>query len=703
MADSDAELMKTIRERYDAGVTADRDNRDRDNKDRLFYTGGDEQWPDGVPRERELEGRPCQSFNRLPQFVKQVSGEIRQNKPAIKVMPVDGQTDPEMANVISAIIRHIEGSSSAHYVYATETEKAVIGGCGWWRIKSAYCDDADFDQDLGIEGIPNPNSVVGDPDAKHVTRIDQKWAFVTEMVSAAKFKKEYPEHSASDFGEAQGWSEGDHVRIAEYWEKREIGKESVFAIVLPQGNVENRSETDIKAMAKDAGLPEVDDIEGLIQALGLEIKAKRKIPKYEVRSRLVSGHAPLGPWQKWPGKYIPLVRVVGEEVAAGDRIFRHGIIHHAKPSQIGYNYARNAMMERHATSAKAPWLIALKQIPAAFKSMWENANKKNWPFLPYDPQPNVPPPQRIAPPQLDSAAYQESLIASEDMKAATGIYDAALGAKSNETSGVAIARRDAQGDTATYVYIDNMEAAVEATGRILIDLIPHYYDDSRIIRMLGEDEEIEKFVEINQIMPDGKAWNDITRGKYDVVVSTGPAYATRRMEAADRLVELVGKFPALQQIGGDLVVKSLDVPLADKLAERLAMSLPPGMDEKADKKRAEMQQGPPQPSPEEMQMKAEMEMQAAKLEGEQKATEQKIQLALAEAEAQLRLAEKKQAAEIQLARAKFEFEMELALKKAGLEEKIALHNATIKGAQAAHSAKLAENKSTQRPGGDVSK
>jgi hypothetical protein len=157
------------------------------------------------------------------------------------------------------------------------------------------------------------------------------------------------------------------------------------------------------------------------------------------------------------------------------------------------------MMERHATSAKAPWLIALKQIPAAFKAMWENANKKNYPFLPYDPVANVPPPQRIAPPQLDAAAYQESLIASEDMKASTGIYDAALGAKSNETSGVAIARRDAQGDTATYVYIDNMEASIAHTGRVLIDLIPHYYDDSRVIRLLGEDEEIEKFVEINKI------------------------------------------------------------------------------------------------------------------------------------------------------------------------------------------------------------
>ena len=128
----DPAFMRMVRERYDAGIDADRDNRVRDHNDRLFFTGGDNQWAQGVPAERRLQGRPCESFNRLPQFVKQVSGEIRQNKPAIKVMPVDGQTDPEMAEIYTAIIRHIEAGSDAHRVYAGETEKAVIGGAGWW-------------------------------------------------------------------------------------------------------------------------------------------------------------------------------------------------------------------------------------------------------------------------------------------------------------------------------------------------------------------------------------------------------------------------------------------------------------------------------------------------------------------------------------------------------------------------------------------
>ncbi len=699
MAD-DADLMRLVRERYDAAVTADRDNRDRDQADRLFYTGGPNMWPKGVPEERFAEGRPCQSFLRLPQFVKQVSGEIRQNKPAIKVLPVDGQTDPEVANVYSAIIRHIEGSSEAHRVYANETEKAVIGGCGWWRVKSAYCDDADFDQDLGIEGIANPNSVAVDPDAAHPTRSDMKWCFVTELISLKRFKKDYPDVSPNDFmddkGSTQGWLQGEFVRIAEYWEKNEVGKQTIYAVILPNGQVENRSEDEITAMAVEKGVAQEGDkidAEAVIGFLGLEIKAKRKIPRYEVRSRLVTGSEPLGPWQAWPGKYIPIIRVVGEEVSAGDTIFRHGLIHHAKSGNIAYNYARNAMMERHATSAKSPWLIALKQIPAAFKSMWENANKKNYPFLPYDPIPNIPPPQRIAPPQLDAAAYQESLIASEDMKASTGIYDAALGAKSNEVSGVAIARRDAQGDTATYVYIDNMEASIAHTGRVLIDLIPHYYDDSRVIRMLGEDEEIEKFVQINQLLPDGKKWNDVTRGKYDVVVTTGPAYASKRAEAADRLTDLVAKFPALQQLGGDLVLKALDVPYADKLADRLALTLPPGMDEEADKKRAEMQQGQgePPPSPEQQAMMAEQQAAQQKLELQQQESEAKLALQARESEAKIQMMRQELAAKQELAVAEFKFDSWLEAQKVGLARDVAEHKAKLDAAQAEHAAGLAED------------
>lgn len=712
---SDRDLMREVRERYQAGVDADRSNRDRDHKDRLFYLGGDHQWPDGVPKQRRDEGRPCESYNRLPQFVKQVSGEVRQNRPAIKVLPVDGQTDPELAKIYAAIIRHIEAGCDAHRVYSKETEKAVIGGQGWWRIRADYCGDA-FDQDLIIEGVPNPLAVVADPDAKHPCRFDMSWGFVTELVSRKKFKAAYKDVAETDFDhdDYKGWVEGEFVRIAEYWVKQEVGKERIFAFL------DERDGSQVIMSEKDAreylGLPE-GDIAKALEGLPITIKGEREVPRYEVKSRLVCGAGPLSDWQAWPGKHIPLVRVVGEEVEAGDQVFRHGLIHHAKAPQLGYNFARNASLERYGAGTKAPWLIALKQIPTAFKGMWESANKKNWPFLPYEPQPNVPPPQRVAPPAMDAAAIQESQLAAEDMKATTGIYDSHLGAKSNETSGVAIDKRDAQGDTSTYVYIDNMEASITVTGRMLVDLIPHYYSDERIIRILGEDGEVEKFEAINKLMPDGTTWNDVTRGQYDVTVTTGPAYATKRQQASENMLKLMQVFPNLQAVAGDVALKAMDFPLADKLADRVRKTLPPGIDEEVDREREEsganQQQ---QPSPEQMALMAEQERKQAELQMKGQEMAMKLQLQQAEAASRAELAREEIQARIQLEREKAQaqleadrersqFEANLALQKMEREFQLAERkmemDARLNAQRAAddHEVKLSQN----REGGDLDK
>ncbi len=588
----DPDLMRLVRERYDAGVEADRENRENDASDRLFYLGGVNQWPKGVPEERAADNRPCESYNQLPQFVKQITGEIRQNKPAIKVLPNDGQTDPELAKVYGNIIRHIESGCDAHRTYAQETEKGVVGGAGWWRVKADYCGDS-FDQDLAIEGIPNPNAVVCDPDAKHITRKDMMWAFVTEMVSRKKFEATYKDVSPSDFDgtEMAAWKDGDFVRIAEYWEKRETGTKTIYAIDF-EGGTETHSEDELREMFGATK----GKIEDMILGLPIQIRGKRKVKQYEVRSRLVCGVQPLTDWTVWKGKFIPLVRVVGEEVQAGDRVVRKGILRDARSDQISFNYARNAAIEHVGLQPKAPFVGTVKQF-AEHKNLWEQANKRNLPFLPYTPDPLAPgAPQRVAPPTMPSAIYQEIETARMGLQSSTGIYDASLGKKSNETSGVAIAKREAQGDTATYVFLDNMEAAITQTGNILVDLIPHYYDDSRVIRVMGEDDEIDSFKKLAELMPDGKTWADASRGSYDVIVTTGPAFASKRQEAAALLVELVRTFPMLQEIGGDIVVKSLDVPYASELAERIKNTLPKGVDTKVDEQRAQEQQ-PQQPDP----------------------------------------------------------------------------------------------------------
>lgn len=697
----DDDLLREARKRFQAGIDADKDNRDRDDQDRRFFKG--EQWSDDEKRDRK--GRITMTVNRLPQFVKQVTGEMRQNKPAIKVLPVDDQTDPQLAEVYSAIIRHIESNSDAHRIYSKTAEQAVIGGIGWYRVITDYLDETSFEQEILVKPIRNPLSVVIDPDAQELCKQDMNWAFVTELVSKEKFEKEHPDVSTAGFdapgNEYAQWRQGDFIRVAEYWYRKPRTRKLAMFSDGSTGYLDEVSIEELTALRMEQGLQPI------------EITAEREVTSFKVCWVRMTGTAVIDRGE-WQGKWIPIVPVIGEEVEVGDEVFRHGLIHHSKDAQKSYNYSRSAMIEHIGSQPKAPFLVTANQIKN-YKSMWENANQGNPSVLVYDPDPKAPSaPQRQMPPTTPTAWYQEAQVADGDMKATTGIYDSSLGAQGNETSGIAIAKREAQGDAATFVYIDNLSATIRHTGNILIDLIPYIYSGERIIRIMGEDGAIEAYAKINARLPDGRTWNDITQGRYDVEVTTGPAYATRRQEAAESMMKFVQAVPPAGQVAADLIAKSMDWPNADKIADRMKMMLPPGIDPEVDQQR-QQSQGEPQPSPEQQAMMADQQMQQARLESDAQAAQlkmqiqaqegqAKLQLAQAEAQAEIELMRQKQDAELALARERFQFEMELALEKARLERDQAEHNARLKETGAAHAAHLAEQRvSTQRPGGALDK
>lgn len=590
----DADFLREARKRFQSGIDADLENRKRDEEDRKFFKG--EMWTDAELKERN--GRITLKIPRLGQFVKQVTGEMRQNKPAIRVLPKE-EGNEELSKVYSAIIRHIESLSDAHRIYNKAAEQAVIGGIGWFRVLTEYLDEHSFDQEIIIKPIRNPLSVVIDPDARELTRHDMNWAFVTELVSKAKFEKQYPKVGLIDFespnDEFAQWVQGEFVRVAEYWYKKPVKKTLAR---FSDGSTDYTDDIDLNAINQAR------------MAQGLEpvmVVEEREVEVQKVCWCRMTG-ADIIDKGEWNGKYIPLIPVIGEEIEAGDEIYRHGLIHNAKDAQKSYNYARSAMVEHIGNQPKSPYLATANQIKN-YKSMWENANSGNPPVLIYDPDPSAPgAPQRVQPPTLPQAWYKEAEVADGDMKATTGIYDASLGERSNETSGRAIIARDQQGETATYVYIDNLVASIRLCGLMLIDLIPHIYSNERIIRIVGEDGSIEAFAQVNTRLPNGMTWNDLSQGTYDVEVTTGPAYATKRQQAADWMMQFVQAYPPAAQVAGDLMVKAMDLPNADKLAHRLKMLLPPGVDPEADQQRMEMQQQM-QPPPDPMQqMMQELQM-----------------------------------------------------------------------------------------------
>ena len=553
-----------------------RENNEEAHEDLKFVAG--EQWHDADRQSRADDGRPALTINKMPQFIRQVTGDIRLNRPSIKVRPVDSGADVPIAKIYTGLIRNIEYQSKALQAYVTAAESAARCGIGHFRIVTEFSDDSSFEQDIRIKRINNPFAVLWDPGAEEQDRSDANWLFVLSEVDIDSFKAQWPKAGTSGFESEQVdydstlWRTKDTVTVAEYWRKEKVQK---TLALLPTG--------------------ETVDLEGLTVTGDEIVTPEGNIPI--VRRRTVDGHNIVqylitdaevldGPFE-WMGRDFPIIPVVGEEIHLGERVVRHGIIRYAKDSQRQYNYWQTNATETMALAPKSPFIATAEQVEG-YEEMWNTANVKNHSVLLYKSDPNNPaPPQRNAPPDMPVAAVNLMSVAGQDMHSTTGIYPSSLGAQGNETSGRAISLRQTEGDVGTYVYIQNLAYAIEQAGRILVDIIPKVYDTERIVRVLGEDDSDEA-VAINKATDQRDAegnpifLNDITVGRYDVVVTTGPSFSTKRMEATQSMRDIIQAYPPIMQVAGDLLFKAMDVPGADLIAERMAASMqPPPPDTKA--------------------------------------------------------------------------------------------------------------------------
>lgn len=575
---SDKDTLAEALEEFRLSEDSEAENRKQWLDDIKFARLG-EQWPDGVKRQRELEGRPCLTINRLPAMVRSVLNDARQNKPAIKVHPVDSGAKRETAEILNGLIRNIEYTSGADIAYDTALDHAVTGGFGYFRISTDYACDDQFDQDILIERIANPLTVYGDENSTCADSSDWNKAFTTDLYTEEAFEKRWKGAEKSNWevdykDMPSGWRDGELIRVAEWWSRKEVPAK---LLKLSDGMVLYE--------------PEYLKIKELLDAQGISVVEMRDTKTYKVTQRIMSG-AEILETNDWAGRYIPIIPVYGDEVNVEGKRHWISLVRWAKDPQQMFNYWRTASTELVALAPKTPF-IGPKGAFNTDQAKWATANAVSHPYIEYD---GGIPPQRQPFAGPPAGALQEALNASDDMKSVMGIYDAALGARSNETSGRAILQRQRESDTATFNYIDNLSRAIKHAGRVIVDLIPKVYSAPRIIRVIHEDGTNES-VPINQpFIPDqakspqsqqyeaGKGQEtvegltkifDVTTGKYDVTCEVGPAYSTKREEAAAQMMELGRMFPPMMQVAGDLLVKNLDWPGADDIADRLKAMLPP--------------------------------------------------------------------------------------------------------------------------------
>lgn len=582
------DVLTVARSRMTMAISAYSETRENELDDLRFFAGSPDnqwQWPADVLQTRgavqgqTINARPCLTINKLPQHVRHVTNEQRMNRPGIKVIPADDKADLDMAEVYNGVIRHIEYLSDADVAYDTACENQVSYGEGYVRILTEYCDETTFDQDIKIGRIRNSFSVYMDPMIQDPTGADARWCFITEDMTKAEYERMYPNAApittlmslgVGDQSISQ-WINQNTVRIAEYFY---VEYEKARLNLYPGNQTAFDNTPEDRALRLMFGKP--------LRSRDSDRKRVRwcKINGYEILEE-----------RDWAGSFIPVVRVVGNEFEVDGRMYVSGLVRNAKDAQRMYNYWVSQEAEMLALAPKAPFIGYGGQFEG-YEQQWKTANTNNWPYLEVNPDVTdgqgavLPLPQRAQPPMASSGLLQAKAGAAEDIKSATGQYNASLGMTSNERSGKAILARQKESDVGTYHYGDNLARAIRHIGRQLIDLIPKIYDTERIARIIGEDgepstvkmnptqeEPVKKIVNQEGVVID-KIYNPGV-GKYDVRVITGPGYATKRQEALESMAQLLQGNPQLWQVAGDLFVKNMDWPGAQDLAKRFQKTLDP--------------------------------------------------------------------------------------------------------------------------------
>jgi hypothetical protein len=558
-------LLDDIRTRFAYVQEVEADWRRRAEEDLRFFAG--EQWDQQLLTYRT--GRPSLVIDRMGTTIRQLVNEGRQQRPGITVSAVDSGADPDTAEKIQGLIRHVEVQSNADLAYTTALEHAVICGRGFLRVQTRYPDASTFDQEALICRIPHPLWVYLDPLHEQPDGADARWCFLARQMRRREYQTQYGGTGQDLAGWAAlhtGWITHDTVRVAEYYW---VETHRTTLRLLQSGQV----------------LSVTDEVPA-----GARVLQSRTVERHEVWHCLTNGHAILNDsLTRWPGTKLPLAQVIGEESEVQGRRDWRGLVRRLRDPQRQYNLMVSTKAEIIALTPRAPFIGAEGQFEN--HPEWAMANVRNYAYLEYKPtslngQP-MPPPQRSAIEPPVQAVVGASLQAADEIKAISGYYDPALGEQSNETSGVAIRQRQAQTNTATYHFLDNQRRAIRLIGEILVDLFPHILTQPQTVRILGEDGQASQ-VPINQPLVDPSTGQpqvhpqtgkpliyDLAAGRYDVAIEAGPSYATQRQENQQILTQMLQAAPQLMGILGDLYVQSLDIDLAGKMADRLQRAMPP--------------------------------------------------------------------------------------------------------------------------------
>lgn len=555
---------------------ADSTNR-ADGLDDLKFSYGD-QWP-AEKQNRVLEDRPALTINETDSYCRQITNAMRQQRPRIKVHPVDGLADVKIAQTIEGLTRHVEVNSNADIAYDLMGDMAVRVGWGYCRVTTDYVREDRFEQDIFIQDVPNIFSVYFDPNSMALDGSDSERCVITDEMPLTQFRKEFPDarDAAGFLARATGdqtaqWVSKENIRLAEYFR---VVRTPWKLVALSDGT------TIYPFYEGDPRIPK-------LIALGLTVKGDRASYKRVVKWHKQSAWDILDE-KDWPGRWIPVIPCYGVRVFLDGKMKKMGAVRFARDPQLMVNFWNTAVTECVAQAPKAKWLIAEGQ-NEGHENEFATANVRAFPVLAYKPVMHesgqlAPPPQRLQPEGPPEGILVALGTAGANLQRVMGVYDPESGKPSGgNKSGKAIRAEQGQSQQSNYHFYDNETVSIKHVGRIILDLAPKVWDTERVMRIIKPDGKPDT-VTINERQAVGKVLNDVTVGNYDVEMETGPGYNTKREEGVEVFTQLMGT-PLGEKIAGvadDLVVRMMDVHGADAIADRLAAANPLSqIDDKSD-------------------------------------------------------------------------------------------------------------------------
>lgn len=579
-AKREQEILAQARKRFKRCADAEAGNRQAALDDLKFKAG--EQWPAALMQQRNDEKRPCLTINKIPSLTHQITNDIRQNRPSINVSPIGDKADRDGAQAFAGMIRAIERDSAAEIAYDTAITSAADIGFGYLRVLTEYESSDNFNQVVVLRRVRNPFTVYLDPERQEPDGCDAKYGFISQMMDQDEFKEKYPDAQITPWTEKgvgddyKEWISKDSIRIAEYFT---IEHEMKRLVQLDNGHVGLYDDLSpaVKERIKTGEMSIINERKAEVQKV-----IWRKLTAYQILET-----------EPWPGIWIPIVEFVGEEIDIQGKVVRSGLIRNAKDPQRMKNYYATHKTEFVALAPKTGYLVAEGQTEG-YETDWKDANNRSTPVLNYVPVVAangqlLPPPIAVPPPQISPGIVEAEKSAEMDMMATSGVrIDPSIQEMRYDESGKMLQEHRRNNDIGSFHYYDNAAVSLRHVGRILVDLIPKVYDTRRVVTILQEDDTEDR-ITLDPNAPqaygvDGRQMNSAARkifnpqmGRYGVTVTTGPSYATKRIEAHDQMMAFAKALPEKGSLIAHLIAKYSDWPGSKEVYSVLSKALPPNL------------------------------------------------------------------------------------------------------------------------------